>query len=81
MFKPLAMDNKKVYVNVIRAGTYRPITFTPQLVFDGTAKSLAITGTLPAGNFVAYATTAEPMLGTPKQARLRSQGKLYQRWN
>jgi hypothetical protein len=56
---------KTYTVTVIRAGTVTGITFTANsFVFDGTPKSLAITGTLPAGTSVAYSNNSRTDVGT-----------------
>jgi gliding motility-associated-like protein len=49
----------------ITEGTVSGITFVDQsFIFDGTAKSLAITGTLPTGTSVAYANNSITNIGT-----------------
>ncbi len=49
----------------ITAATVTGITFVAnQLVFDGTAKSLAIAGTLPAGTSVAYTNNGRTNAGS-----------------
>jgi gliding motility-associated-like protein len=69
---------KTYTVTVTRAGTASSITFTADsFVFDGAAKSLAITGTLPAGTSVAYSNNSRTDVGT-QQVTATITGANYQ---